>query len=221
FVGAVGCQTHHEFVVVLQCGRRRHGLVSRLDHEYRGQESDRSRQVVDGAGVPRYRATEAGHCATQPRHSIAQRRYRAAQRRHRATQRRKGAVQVPDISLQVRHVLNQSVDRLEVQALDSLLYLVDPTGEGHVLRAEVRGDGQLTGTEPGIDPDLHSRRVSVRAVEGKHTVRVGLHDPVGEWRSVEAGQVGDLLTAFAVVPDGDVVGVPDQLDHVEVVIDVG
>src|SRR5690606_10663495 len=220
-VGAVGCQTHQEFVVELQCGRRRHGLVSRLDHERRGQESDRSRQVVDGAGVPRYGATEARHCATQPGHRIAQRRYRAAQRRYRATQRRKGAFQVPNIPPQVRNVLNQSVDRLEVQALDSLLYLVSTTGEGHVLRAEIRGDGQLTGTKPRIDPGLHRWRVGVRSVEGKHTVRVGLHDPVGERRSVEAGQVGDLLTAFAVVPDGDVVGVPNQLDHVEVVIDVG
>src|SRR5690606_16896293 len=136
--------------------RRRHGLVSRLDHERRGQESDRSRQVVDGAGVPRYGATEARHCATQPGHRIAQRRYRAAQRRYRATQRRKGAFQVPNIPLQVRNVLNQSVDRLEVQALDSLLYLVYTTGEGHVLRAEIRGDGQLTRSEEHTS-ELQSR----------------------------------------------------------------
>src|SRR5690606_26514750 len=113
------------------------------------------------------------------------------------------------------------LDRLKVQTLDRSLYLVDPTGEGHVLRAEIRGDSQLTGTKPHIDPDLHRRRVGVRAVEGTHTVRVGLRDPVGGRRSVEAGQVGDLLTAFAVVPDGDVVGVPDQLGHVDIVIDVG
>src|SRR5690606_41106358 len=127
----------------------------------------------------------------------------------------------PDISLQVRNVLDQSVDRLKVQALDRSLYLIDPTGEGHVLRAEIRGYGQLTGTKPRINPDLDRRRVGVRTVESKHAMLVGLHDPVGERCSVEAGQVGDLLTAFAVVPDGDVVGVPNQLDHVEVVIDVG